>query len=141
MSSRLVALVAGLALTIALGKAVELRAESAFSASTMSVGHNSSLSAYGRSLQGDCAFENGTTTCTYVGEFTHTTYHDAVSGCLYGPNAVPGRRTRTFEDTYLVTVTTTTLARGRSGPVYNSSTSTSETLMSSQVVSDVCEAI
>ena len=91
-------------------------------------------------LDPGCTFDTGTTTCVSTTETTVTSTHVAVSGCNYGPTGIPSRRSRTFEDTFLVTATTTTLQHGRQGAVYDSSTETTRTLVSSVQISDVCEA-
>jgi hypothetical protein len=90
-----------------------------------------------------CSFDRGTTTCVTTEQYTETSSHVESSGCLAGPppNFRPGHRSRTFSDTWLVTVTTTTLYRGRSEHEYDTSTSTSRQLIGSTLVSDVCEAI
>lgn len=88
-----------------------------------------------------CTFDRGTTTCTSVVQSTTTGTHTAVSGCLAGPTGVPGRRERTFQDTYLVTVTTTTLSHGRHGPVYDSRTDTMRQVTSSTLLSDTCQTL
>jgi len=90
---------------------------------------------------GICSFERGTTTCTSVAQATIAGTHTAFSGCLYGPVGLPGRRQRTFADTYLVTSTTTTLSHGRKGPVYDSKTTTTRQLTSSTLVSDTCQPL
>jgi hypothetical protein len=89
----------------------------------------------------NCTFEQGTTTCTSTATHTETGTHTAFSGCLYGPFRQPGRRLRTFEDTYLITETTTTYQHGKSGKLYDSHTETSRDLVSSRLVSDVCEPL
>lgn len=141
MSSNLIVLFAGLALTATSRHAEQLDARTPFSAATLTVGSNNNRSAEIRPLDSNCVFANGSTTCTSVDQYTYTTLRSLVSGCLYGPNALPGRRTRTFEDTYQVTVTTTTVSHGKSGPVYDTTSSSIETLISSRQISDVCEPI
>lgn len=89
----------------------------------------------------DCAFAAGTLTCVYVDEVYQTSTRTAVSGCLAGPTGVPGRRERVFEDTYLLTATTTTLQRGYAGIVYDHSTVVTRTLVSSTLISDTCTAL
>jgi len=89
----------------------------------------------------NCSFSRGTTTCVSSVQSVETTTHTEYSGCLYGPNGVPGARARTFSDTYLVTATTTTLSRGKYGPVYASSTATTRVLTNSTLISDVCSPI
>ncbi len=85
-----------------------------------------------------CSFDRGTTTCVTTTQSTETEMRRLVSGCLYGPLAVPGRRERIFEDRYLVTVTTTTLQHGKEGKVYETRTETSRSLLGSQLVADTC---
>jgi len=85
-----------------------------------------------------CAFSRGTTTCVATAQYTETTTHDEISGCLFGPSSVPGRRARTFRDTFLVTESTTTLQHGRHGKVYDISTASSRELVSSVQIADVC---
>jgi hypothetical protein len=85
-----------------------------------------------------CTFDRGITTCSTVAQSTETQTHTAISGCLYGPAAIPSRRERVFEDVYLVTTTTTTLQHGKEGPVYDSQTSSTRALQSSRLVSDTC---
>jgi hypothetical protein len=88
-----------------------------------------------------CTFSRGTTTCVSTVQYQETSTHSEYSGCRAGPNAVPGSRIRTFSDTYLVTVTTTTLRRGKSGKIYSSHTVTTRQLISSTLISDVCQPI
>ena len=88
-----------------------------------------------------CAFARGTTTCTTTSQSTETSTHVATAGCLYGPGGIPARRSLTFLDTYLVTVTTTTLAHGVEGPVYDTSTEVTRVLQSSTLISSVCELV
>ena len=88
-----------------------------------------------------CSFAAGTLTCVYVDQVYQTSTHTAVSGCLAGPTGVPGRRERVFEDTYLVTATTTTLQRGYAGIIYDHSTVVTRTLVSSTLISDTCTAL
>src|SRR3954469_18030201 len=86
-----------------------------------------------------CTFARGTTTCITDATRSETVTVQMISGCLYGSDAVAGRRTRTFDYTYLVTDETTTLAHGMEGPVYSSQTAEiSRTLESSVQISDVC---
>jgi hypothetical protein len=89
----------------------------------------------------NCSYSRGTTTCVTTVTYQETSTHSEYSGCRAGPNAVPGSRVRTFRDTYLVTVTTTTLRRGKSGKIYSSQTLTTRQLLSSTLVSDVCQPI
>jgi hypothetical protein len=100
-----------------------------------------SLAAHATTDQESCTFSRGTTTCTSAVQYQETSSHSEYSGCLYGPNGVPGSRVRTFSDVYLVTVTTTTYRRGKSDHVYDSQTTTSRQLLSSRQVSDVCQPI
>lgn len=88
-----------------------------------------------------CAFSRGTTTCVTTAQHTETSTHDEISGCLFGPSSVPGRRARTFRDTFLVTESTTTLQHGRRGRVYDTSTAVSRELVSSVQIADVCQPI
>jgi hypothetical protein len=90
---------------------------------------------------GACSFSRGVTTCVTTTQHQETATHVEYSGCRYGPNAVPGRRSRTFSDTYLVTETTTTKYHGRSDHAFSSHTTTSRQLVSSRQISDVCEPI
>jgi hypothetical protein len=85
-----------------------------------------------------CTFGAGTLTCVIVDEVYQTSTHTAVSGCLYGPNGLPGRRERVFEDTYLLTATTTTFQHGLAGIIYDHSTVVTRTLVSSTQISDTC---
>lgn len=85
-----------------------------------------------------CSFTQGVTTCTTTTEEQTTATHVAVSGCLYGPTGQPGRRERTFLDTYLVSTTTVTQQHGLAGEVFDTQVSTMRTLVDSQLVSDVC---
>jgi len=92
---------------------------------------------------GNCSFDRGTTTCVTTEQYTEKGSHVEYSGCLAGPppDFRPGSRARTFEDTWQVTVTTTTLYRGRSDHAYDSSSSSSRVLLSSTLISDVCSPI
>jgi hypothetical protein len=92
---------------------------------------------------GSCSFDRGTTTCVTTEQYTEKGSHVEYSGCLAGPppDFRPGSRARTFEDMWQVTVTTTTLYRGRSDHAYDSSSNTSRVLLSSTLVSDVCSPI
>jgi hypothetical protein len=74
-------------------------------------------------------------------QYTETSTHAEYSGCLYGPGGIPGVRVRTFTDTYLVTVTTTTLLRGKSNHIFDSRTVTTRTLSNSHQDSDVCSPL
>jgi hypothetical protein len=88
-----------------------------------------------------CTFDSGTLRCVTVDETTVTRLRTVVSGCLAGPTGVPGRRETTFHDTFLVTTVTTSLRRGYAGIVYDTSTSTTETLISSVQLSSTCTPI
>jgi hypothetical protein len=90
--------------------------------------------------QESCTFSRGTTTCVSTVQYRQTVSIPMYSGCLYGPNAVPGRKIRTVSTTYLVTATTTTLRRGRSGKIYSSQTVTTRQFLSSST-SEVCEPL
>ncbi len=92
---------------------------------------------------GSCSFDRGTTTCVTTEQYTETSSHVEYSGCLAGPppDFRTGSRARTFSDSWQVTITTTTLYRGRSDRSYDTSSSTSRLLLSSVLVSDVCEPI
>jgi hypothetical protein len=81
------------------------------------------------------------TTCVTTAQHQEVGSHVEISGCLYGPTGIPGRRSRTFSDTYLVTETTTTLYHGQSDNAFSSQTVTSRQLIGSTLVSDVCEPI
>jgi len=91
----------------------------------------------------NCTFERGTTTCTFVTQRSETVTRQVYSGCVVGPffPPRPGRRITTYEDTYLVTTTTTTYQHGRNGKVYDSTTTEERVLESSRLVSMVCEPI
>ena len=88
-----------------------------------------------------CTFAQGTTTCVATTRRTETTERIVVSGCLSGPTGVPGRRTTTFRDTFLVTETTTTRAHGRQGPIYDSRSAVTRMLVTSIQISSVCEPL
>jgi hypothetical protein len=90
--------------------------------------------------QESCTFSHGTTTCVSTVQYRETVTLRIYSGCSYGPNAVPGRKIRTVSTTYLVTATTTTLRRGRSGKIYSSQTVTTRQFLSSST-SEVCEPL
>lgn len=81
--------------------------------------------------QKNCTFSRGTTTCVTTVQYQETSSHSEYSGCLAGPSGVTGSRIRTFSDVYLVTVTTTTYRRGRSGRIYDTQTTTTRQLLSS----------
>ena len=88
-----------------------------------------------------CSFSQGVTTCITTTQREITTTHVETSGCLYGPTGIPGRRSRTFSDTYLVTETTTTLYHGRSDQQISSETTTTTVRIRSTLISDVCEVL
>ena len=91
--------------------------------------------------QENCSFSRGTTTCTSTVQYQETSTHSEYSGCVAGPNGGTGARTRTFSDTDLVTVTTTTLRRGKSDHVFSSQTVTTRQRLTSTLISDVCQPI
>jgi hypothetical protein len=88
-----------------------------------------------------CEFSRGTTTCTTTTQYTETSNHSVYSGCVAGPTGQPGRRVSTFEDTYLVTRTTTTYQHGHNGKVYDTQTTEQRELQSSRQVSSTCDAL
>lgn len=89
-----------------------------------------------------CEFRRGTTTCTTIQFDLESTERTVVSGCVAGPPpGVPGVRTQRFVDTELITTTTTTRSRGRSGPVYDTSTTANRDFVFSQLVSSTCEPV
>jgi hypothetical protein len=90
-----------------------------------------------------CSFSRGVTTCVTVTQHTEQSFHTETSGCTVGPAfpPVPGARTRTFLDVFLVTETTTTLQHGRAGKVFDTQTTTERQLLSSTLISDVCMPI
>ena len=94
-----------------------------------------------RSTDENCSFSRGTTTCVATVQYTETSTHAEYSGCLYGPDRLPGARVRTFSDTDLVTATTTTLRRGKSNHVFESNTVTTRQRIQSTMVSDVCSPL
>jgi hypothetical protein len=86
-----------------------------------------------------CTFDGSTTTCTTTATHTEASTHNVYSGCVAGPPPFhPGSRVTTYEDTYLVTVTTTTYRHGRAGLVYSTQTSQTRELVGSRPVSSVC---
>jgi hypothetical protein len=90
----------------------------------------------------NCTFERGVNTCTTTSETTETEIREVFSGCIAGPPPfAPGRRVTTWEDTYAVTTTTTTRQHGRNGRVFEESTTTERTLVSSRQLSTVCEKL
>jgi hypothetical protein len=91
--------------------------------------------------EGSCTFSRGVTTCVSTTQYEEGASHIEYSGCLYGPNRQAGSRQRTFDDTYLVTVTTTTSYRGRSDHAFDSQATTSRQLERSTLVSDVCQPL
>jgi hypothetical protein len=118
---------------------VTLQSSQASSAATRSEGQQNTGEQ--RDAEESCSFSRGTTTCVSTVQYTETTTHSEYSGCVAGPSGQPGSRVRTFSDTYLVTATTTTLRRGKSHKVYSSKTVTTRQLVSSTLVSDVCQPI
>jgi Tol biopolymer transport system component len=94
-------------------------------------------------VEADCRFSRGVTTCTTTTQHVETSTHAEISGCMTfnGSQFVPGRRTRTFNDQTSVSETTTTLAHGRHGPVFDTSSSTTRGAVTSILVSDECAAI
>ena len=89
----------------------------------------------------ECTFDRGTTRCVSTTQHTETDTHQVVGGCVAGPAGVPGRRTTTYLDTYLVTETTTTSMHGLSGKTFDSQTSETRVLIDSHQISSVCEPI
>jgi hypothetical protein len=88
-----------------------------------------------------CSFDRGTTSCVSSVSHTETSTHQVFSGCVAGPPPFhPGRRVTTFDDTWLVTVTTTSKRHGRAGVEYESSATESRELVGSRQISSVCEA-
>ncbi len=85
-----------------------------------------------------CTFDRGTTTCVIVDTSTTVTRITMTSGCMYGPEGRPGRRERVYDQTWLITATTTTYAHGRNGPVYDHTTTVTRTLQGMELVSDTC---
>jgi hypothetical protein len=94
-------------------------------------------------LPAGCTFERGVTTCVTVTQRQEVSTHTETSGCVVGPSLppIPGRRLRTFQDVFLVTETTTTLQHGRAGKVFDTQTTTDRQLVSSTLISDVCEPL
>ena len=88
-----------------------------------------------------CTFDSGTTTCVEVSVSTVEQTQTLVSGCLFGPEGVPGRRERVFELTVQITATTTTLNHGLEGVIYEVSTAFSSEVVASRQISDVCSPI
>jgi hypothetical protein len=89
-----------------------------------------------------CSFDRGTNSCVTTSERTEVSTHQEFSGCLAGPPPFrPGRRVRTFEDTYLVTTTTTTQQHGLNGKIYDTQSSETRTKISSREIGSVCEAV
>ncbi len=86
-----------------------------------------------------CTFERGITTCVTTEQSTQTERRTLVSGCLYGPQGVPGRRSRIFEDIYLLTITTTTRQHGRHGRIFDWWTEVTRVLVESRQIADLCE--
>jgi hypothetical protein len=85
-----------------------------------------------------CTFSSGTTTCVIVSTAEHHQQITMVSGCNYGPQGTPGRRERVFDQTVLITATTTTYAHGLRGPVYDHDTTVTSQITSSTLISDTC---
>jgi hypothetical protein len=94
-------------------------------------------------VDANCTFDRGVTICTYVSQRSETLTRVVYSGCVVGPffPPQPGRRVTTYEDTYLVTTTTTTYQHGRHGKIYDSTTTVERVLESSRLVSSVCEPL
>lgn len=89
-----------------------------------------------------CSFVRGTTTCTTVQRDLQQSDRTVTSGCLAGPPpGVPGVRRQVFVDTDLITTTTVVRSRGRGGPVFDTSTSTTTERIFSQLISSTCEPI
>ena len=89
----------------------------------------------------NCSFSRGTNVCAYETQRSETSTIQMFSGCVAGPTGQPGRRVTTYEDTYLVTTTTTTYQHGRNGKVYDSNTTEERQFMSRHLVSSVCEPL
>ena len=87
-----------------------------------------------------CQFDRGVTTCVSTSSQTVVTTTQETSGCFVtvGTAEVPGIRTRTFLNHFLVTTTTTTRAHGRCGRVFDSSSSEQQQLQFRDLVADVC---
>ncbi len=103
-------------------------------------GRNEGNSGRQNGREENCTFSRGTTTCVTTVQYRETTTHSEYSGCLYGPSGAPGRKIRTVSTTYLVTATTATLRRGKSGKIYSSQTVTTRQFLTSST-SEVCEPI
>lgn len=88
-----------------------------------------------------CSFERGVTTCVATSETLDVQMRTIYGGCSYGPTSIPGRRVMVYEDTYHTTITTTTLLRGRSNRVFDTSSSSLRALINSQEISRTCEAL
>ncbi len=88
-----------------------------------------------------CTFHRGTTTCVSAVTQSATEQRVLTSGCLAGPERVPGVRRRVFEDVFAVTIETTTLSRGRRGHVHDVTTTEFSTLVSSRFVEDTCAPV
>lgn len=89
----------------------------------------------------ECTFERGTTTCVSVEQSAETELRNVFSGCLAGPTGQPGRRVTTWEDTYIVTTTTTTFSHGRNGRTYDTVVEVTRELTTSRTVNSVCEPL
>jgi hypothetical protein len=92
-------------------------------------------------LPPNCTFEHGVTTCVTIAQHQEQSTHAEISGCLFGPNGVPGVRTRTFADTVLVTETTTTQRHGLQGKIFDIQVRTTRDIIASVPLSDVCEPL
>ena len=145
MSVRPAAIAAALLLLAACAAPTEPTAAKPSNAIEMAAASSGALAPVSaqRAAEENCSFSRGVTTCVSTVQYTETSTHSEISGCSYGPSfpPAPGRRTRTFSDTWLVTVTTTTLRRGKSDRVFDSHTTTDRQLLTSTQTSDVCEPI
>ena len=81
--------------------------------------------------------------CTSTTERIETTDVTMVSGCVAGPTGVPGRRTRVFRDTYLVTETTTTGYKNNNQKkvVFTRTEEAGRQFISRQEISSTCEPL
>ena len=94
------------------------------------------------SPEATCSFQSGTTTCISVQVNLESVERTVTSGCIAGPPpGVVGVRRQTFIDTVRVTETTTVRSRGRRGPGYDVTTTTTREILSSQLVSSTCEPL
>ena len=91
----------------------------------------------------NCQFARGVTACTTTSQHVEPGTHSEVSGCMAfnGTVFVAGRRTRTFNDQTQITDTTVTRQHGRNGKIFDTSTTTTRTLLTSTLVSDTCVPI